>query len=105
MTYTLEKQQRLLQVLVAPVVTEKSMGSAQAQNKIVFKVAVDATKKEVLEAIEFVFNRRVAYVNILNRKGKEKRFRNRLGRRDLRKIAYITLEPNQELIDLEAEVK
>jgi large subunit ribosomal protein L23 len=102
-TKTAERIQYLYTVLVKPIISEKSTMLSE-QLKAGFVVAPEATKADVKEAFEMIFNRQVEKVNILNRKGKEKRFRNRVGRRADRKIAYVSMKAGQELIDLEAEV-
>jgi large subunit ribosomal protein L23 len=84
-------QERMYQVLRAPHVSEKSTLLADQANQHVFKVAPDATKDEVKQAVETIFKVKVDKVRILNTKGKTKRFGGRLGKRnDLRK-AYVTL--------------
>ena len=78
-------------VIVAPVITEKSI-LASENNQVVFRVADDATKPEIKQAVEALFNVKVKKVNTLVRKGKTKRFRGKPGvRKDVKK-AYVTLE-------------
>ena len=77
-------------VIVAPVVTEKAT-MASEHNKVVFKVASKATKPQIKEAVEKLFDVKVKSVNTLVRKGKEKRFRGRLGRQGDTKRAIVTL--------------
>lgn len=89
--------ERHYQVLLAPVISEKSTLVGERRNTIVFRVAPDATKPEIKAAVEGLFNVRVQGVRVLNVKGKNKRFGRFAGRRsDLRK-AYVTLEAGQEL--------
>jgi large subunit ribosomal protein L23 len=76
--------------IVAPVITEKST-MASEHNKVVFRVASKATKPEIKEAVEALFNVKVASVNTLNRKGKAKRFRGIAGRQKGFKKAVVTL--------------
>jgi len=96
-------QERMYQVLRAPHVSEKSTLLAETSNQHVFKVASDATKSEVKQAVEGIFNVKVDKVRILNDKGKCKRFGGRLGKRsDLRK-AYVTLMADND-IDLAGTV-
>jgi len=99
-----ERMQYLYTVLKSPVVTEKStfVGSKQ---QMVFLVMQQANKKDVKEAFELIFKREVTSVNILNREGKEKRFKNRIGRRADRKFAYVHIKEGQEPIDLDLEAK
>ena len=89
-------QERLMQVILAPVVSEKSTRVADKYQQVVFKVAGDATKPEVKAAVELLFNVKVDGVQMLNVTGKAKRF----GRSDWKK-AYVSLVEGQE-IDLTA---
>lgn len=90
-------QERLMQVILAPVVSEKSTRVADKNQQVVFKVAVDATKPEVKAAVELLFNVEVAGVQVLNVKGKVKRFGRFTGRRNDWKKAYVCLKPGQEI--------
>lgn len=84
-------QERMYQVLLSPHVSEKGTVLAEEQNQHIFKVACDATKREVKLAVEELFKVKVEKVRIMNIKGKVKRFGGRVGKRsDLRK-AYVTL--------------
>ena len=83
-------------VVIAPVITEKAT-MASEQNKVVFKVAQDASKDEIAAAIEALFNVKVTKVNTLNVKGKTKRFRGRAGRRSDVKKAIVTLAEGQSI--------
>src|SRR5918997_4811292 len=76
--------------VIAPVITEKST-MASEQNQVVFKVAGGATKPEIKAAVEALFNVKVAGVNTLVRKGKQKRFRGIIGRQKDYKKAIVTL--------------
>lgn len=90
-------QERMYQVLRAPHISEKSTLLAETTKQHVFKVASDATKSEVKQAVEGIFNVKVEKVRILNTKGKTKRFSGRMGTRsDLRK-AYVTLMADNEI--------
>lgn len=88
---------RLMQVLVAPIVSEKATAVAESKNAITFKVLRDATKPEIKAAVELLFNVKVQAVNVLNQKGKAKRFGKTVGRRDHVRKAYVTLVPGQEI--------
>ena len=88
---------RLMQVLVAPIVSEKATMAAEKSNAVLFKVLQDATKPEIKAAVELLFNVKVSDVNVLNQKGKTKRFGKTVGRRDHVRKAYVTLLPGQEL--------
>ncbi len=90
-------QERVYQILLSPHVSEKAALLADEQNQHVFKVLSTATKIEVKEAVETMFNVKVDKVRITNIKGKTKRFGGRLGKRnDLRK-AYVTLMPDNDI--------
>ncbi|ALS59453.1 50S ribosomal protein L23 [Pandoraea pneumonica] len=95
---------RLMQVLLAPVISEKATLVADKNEQVVFQVARDANKQEVKAAVELLFKVEVESVQILNRKGKQKRFGRFMGRRDHEKKAYVSLKPGQE-INFEAEAK
>ena len=82
--------------VLAPVITEKSTMLSE-QNKVVFRVAKDATKPQIAEAIENLFKVSVVKVNTLNVKGKTKRFRGRVGRRSDVKKAIVTLAEGQSI--------
>jgi large subunit ribosomal protein L23 len=87
---------RLYDVIVRPVVTEKSTAAAE-QNKVTFKISPTATKKDVKAAVEAIFKVEVVKVNTINIEGKVKRFRGRPGQRnDLRK-AVVTLAAGQSI--------
>jgi large subunit ribosomal protein L23 len=85
------RQAELYDVIVAPVITEKSTGASE-HNQVVFKVADTASKPQIKEAIEGLFKVKVKAVNTLNRKGKVKRFKGIKGKQNDKKIAVITLE-------------
>jgi large subunit ribosomal protein L23 len=88
---------RLMQVLVAPIVSEKATMVADKTNAVVFKVLQNATKPEIKAAVEMMFKVQVKGVSVLNTKGKTKRFGKSVGRRDNLRKAYVTLLPGQEL--------
>jgi large subunit ribosomal protein L23 len=90
-------QDRLLQVILAPQITEKATYIADNNQQIAFKVRTDATKFEIKAAIELVFKVEVQDVNVLNVKGKEKRAGRVMGRRKDWKKAYVSLKPGQEI--------
>lgn len=94
-------ENRLLQVLLAPVVSEKATFAGEKNEQIVFRVVRDATKAEIKAAIELLFKVKVEGVQVLNVKGKTKRFGRFSGTRKGWKKAYISLVPGQE-IDLAA---
>ena len=82
--------------IVSPVITEKATMLSE-QNKVVFRVAKDATKPQIAEAIENLFKVSVVKVNTLNVKGKTKRFRGRAGKRSDVKKAIVTLAEGQSI--------
>lgn len=90
-------QERLLQVLLAPHVSEKSATVGERNNQYVFKVVSDATKPEIKTAVEKLFSVSVASVQVANMKGKSKRFGSFQGRRSDWKKAYVTLAAGQEI--------
>jgi large subunit ribosomal protein L23 len=84
-------QERLYKVLLAPVVSEKAVGSTEVVNQVVFKVLKDAKKSEVKSAVEKMFDVKVDAVRTLIMKGKTKQTRFGLGKRSDWKKAYIRL--------------
>ena len=88
---------RLMQVLVAPQVSEKSTFVGEKNNQYVFRVVADATKPEIKAAVELMFKTKVKAVRVVNVKGKEKRFGRFEGRRRSWKKAYISLAQGQEI--------
>jgi len=91
------KPERLLQVIVAPVITEKSTQVAEKHHQVVFRVLPDATKPEVKAAVELLFKVQVQSVQLLNQQGKEKRFGRFTGRRKHQRKAYVALKAGQEI--------
>jgi large subunit ribosomal protein L23 len=89
--------ERLLQVLRAPLVSEKSARIQESANQYVFEVARDATKADVKKAVEELFKVSVKAVNVVNVKGKTKAFRGRLGGRGSMRKAYISLADGQSI--------
>ena len=88
---------RLAKVLLAPIVSEKATMAGEKHNQVLFKVLRDATKLEIKAAVEQMFKVEVEAVNVVNVKGKTKRFGGRVGRRDHVKKAYVSLKAGQEL--------
>jgi len=89
-------ENRLMKVLVAPIISEKATAAAE-RGEVVFKVLRDATKPEIKAAVELLFKVEVKSVQVLNQKGKVKRFGGRIGRRDHAKKAFVALKDGQEL--------
>jgi large subunit ribosomal protein L23 len=90
-------QERLMQVILAPQISEKSTFVADKHEQVVFKVVSDATKPEIKAAVELMFKVQVDGVQVLNVKGKSKRFGKFMGRRKNWKKAYVCLKPGQEI--------
>ena len=82
--------------ILAPVITEKATVLTE-QNKVVFRVAMDATKDEIAAAVEELFKVKVTKVNTLNVEGKTKRFRGIVGKRPDYKKAIVTLAEGQSI--------
>ncbi len=91
------QKERLMQVLLAPLVSEKSTYVGEKSNQYVFRVAAEATKPEIKAAVELMFKTKVKSVQVANVKGKEKRFGRFLGRRRNWKKAYVCLAQGQEI--------
>ncbi|HEY1991455.1 MAG TPA: 50S ribosomal protein L23 [Gammaproteobacteria bacterium] len=91
------KQERLMNVLLGPHVSEKSARVGDSHNQVVFRVRKDADKTEVRQAVEKMFEVKVADVQIVNVRGKQKRFGARLGWRSDWKKAYVRLAPGSEI--------
>jgi large subunit ribosomal protein L23 len=88
---------RLAAVLQAPVISEKSTVAAETDKRFVFKVQKQATKKQIKDAVEKMFNVEVDGVQVLNVKGKQKRFGRTFGKRSDWKKAYIKLKPGNDI--------
>ena len=90
-------QERLLKVILSPVISEKSTRVADKLNQVVFKVLPDATKPEIAAAVASLFKVEVVAVQVANVKGKLKRAGRVAGRRKDWKKAYVSIKPGQEL--------
>jgi large subunit ribosomal protein L23 len=90
-------EERLLNILLAPQISEKATFVAEKNEQVIFRVASDATKPEVKAAVEKLFNVTVDSVQISNVKGKQKRFGRNIGRRSDWKKAYVNLAAGQEI--------
>ncbi len=93
--------ERLATVLVAPHITEKTALAMQNANQYAFKVRRDADKTEIKQAVELMFDVKVAGVQVVNEPGKDRRFGGRIGRTQDWKKAYVRLAEGQA-IDYEA---
>ena len=96
-TSSTHTQDRLLQVILAPQITEKATFVADKHQQIAFRVRTDATKPDIKAAIELVFKVEVQAVTVINVLGKTKRAGKRVGKRNDWKKAYVSLKPGQEI--------
>lgn len=96
-------QERLMNILLSPHVSEKTTRLADSSNQVAFKILPNATKQEVKEAVELLFKVKVTGVQVLNVKGKKRRFAQTVGRRKDWKKAYVTLQEGDDIDFLGAE--
>ena len=89
--------ERVMKVLLAPHVSEKSTIVADQNRQFVFQVVRDASKSEIKQAVEHLFSVEVQAVRVCNAKGKMKRFGQLFGRRNHSKKAYVTLKPGFDI--------
>ena len=94
---TVANQERLMTVLLAPLVSEKSTMIADRDEQVAFRVVQDATKPEIKAAVELLFKVQVKSVQVANVGVKQKRFGRFNGRRRNWKKAYVSLKPGQEI--------
>lgn len=97
------KQERLYQVIRYPHVSEKTARLQADSNQYVFEVRTDATKKEIKEAVEKLFEVNVEQVQVVNMKGKVKAFRFKVGRQNDWKKAYVRVRAGEVISDLQPE--
>lgn len=90
-------QERIMKVLLAPHVSEKTTRAADTANQVVFRVLPDASKPEIKKAVEMLFEVKVVAVQTTNVKGKLKRFGQSIGRRKNWKKAYVQLAEGQDI--------
>lgn len=90
-------KERLINVLIAPHVSEKAARVTEQAGQYVFRVRTDATKPEIRAAVEFMFDVKVSSVQVTNQQGKRKRFGRMEGRRSSWKKAYVRLQPGQAI--------
>jgi large subunit ribosomal protein L23 len=88
---------QLANIIQAPIISEKSTLAAEINKNFVFKVQKSASKKQVKSAVELMFGVEVDSVNVLNVKGKQKRFGRSLGQRSDWKKAYVKLKPGHDI--------
>ena len=96
--------ERLINLLLAPHITEKTSLAMQNNNSYAFRVLRDSTKPEIKAAVELMFGVKVANVNVVNETGKTRRMGKTQGRTQDIKKAYVRLAPGQT-IDYEAKLK
>jgi len=89
--------ERMHQILLRPVISEKSTNAAEANRQVVFEVLENATKAEVREAVEKLFDVSVTAVQVLNVRGKIKRFGKTPGKRNNWKKAYVRLAAGDDI--------
>ena len=97
------RQERLMTVIEGPHLSEKSAIAAESGNQVVFKVRTDASKSEIRQAVELLFDVQVEGVTVVNVKGKSKRFGRTQGRRSDWKKAYVKLAEGSQIDFLGAE--
>ena len=90
-------KERLMKVLLEPRVTEKSTQIGEKHRQFVFKVASDANKPEIKQAVELMFEVQVDSVQVVSVRGKNKTFKQIRGRRPGWKKAYVTLKPGYDI--------
>jgi len=90
-------RERLMKVLLSPVISEKAALAAENGAQYAFRVVPDATKREIGRAVELMFDVKVDCVRVLNQKGKQKRFGRRLGKRPGLRKAYVRLMPGHDI--------
>ncbi len=90
-------EERLMKVLLAPVISEKATFVAEKNEQVMFLVAPDATKLEIKAAVELLFKVQVDSVQVVNREGKQKRSGRFTGRRNHTRRAFVCLKPGQEI--------
>ncbi len=90
-------QEQLMQVILAPHTSEKTTRIAEDHNQITFKVLKTATKSQIKRAVETMFKVKVGDDRVVNSKGKQRRFAQRLGKRQDWKKAYVALLPGYDI--------
>lgn len=97
MTGSKISSERVMKILLAPHITEKGAIVGEASNQYVFRVATDASKPEIKQAVEKLFNVSVDTVRVLNAKGKTKRSGAGMGKRKDWKKAYVRVQEGQTI--------
>jgi large subunit ribosomal protein L23 len=96
-------REKLMQVLIGPHVSEKATSLADGSNQVVFKVRGDATKLDIRQAVELLFEVKVARVSVTRMPAKVKRFGATNGKRQGWKKAYVRLAPGSDINFMGAE--
>jgi large subunit ribosomal protein L23 len=99
-SYNFYKQERLMQIILAPQISEKATYVGEKHNQVIFRVAPDATKPEIKLAVELLWKDQkigVSRVQVSNVKGKKKRFGRFMGTRSGLKKAYVTIKDGKEI--------
>ena len=99
----ISRQERLMNVVLGPHISEKSTTAGERENQIVFRVRRDATKPEIKAAVELLFEVEVKGVQVVNHPGKVKRFGRTTGKRAAWKKAYVSLAEGSDIDFLGAE--
>lgn len=99
----IKRQEQLMSVIIGPHISEKSSAAAEKANQIVFKVRRDATKRQIRDAVEAMFEVEVEGVSVVNQSGKAKRFGRLVGQRSAWKKAYVRLAPGHDIDFIGAE--
>ena len=90
-------EERLMKVLLAPVISEKATFVGEKNEQVIFRVLPDATKPEIKAAVELLFKVEVKSVQVANRMGKQNRSGRFMGRRNHTRHAFVCLKPGQEI--------
>ena len=103
MSMGLSREEKIVDVLLAPVVSEKSTFVSEKNGQVVFRVREDANKADIKAAVELMFKVEVDAIQVVRVKGKKKRFGRTLGNRRNWKKAYVCLKPGQDINLVEGE--
>ena len=91
--------ERLMKVIIAPHASEKTARQEELNREVTFRVLKDANKKEIADAVELMFGRKVEKVTVLNQNGKRRSFGRHIGVKQDWKKAYVTLADGEDEID------
>lgn len=90
-------QERLMNIVLGPHVSEKTTNMSDANNQVVFRVRKDSNKADIRRAVELLFDVKVEQVQVVNVRGKIKRFGQESGKRSDWKKAYVTLAEGHDI--------